>query len=469
LVAAGALLACGRTDLDRPVVVSAGHDAQADAAAIDLAVDQQPEAAPDGPGPDGPIDHITQPDVPADLGGDGSADRGGDRPTDVGGERPTDAPPETGLDVGNPSIPCGGPCPSGTRCVRGSYTVGQILPTGRMPNGLVSGDFDSDGVQDLVVANKDSPFQQIFFGSRSGTFSSGRRLDTANPALAVATADFDADGRLDLAFSFNFNLTIWKGDGAGGFRLTQNDVVGVFPVAIAAADMNRDGAVDLTVPDYNQGEVLLLSGDGQGVFRRRGGIVTGSSPIFVAAADLDADTNMDLVVVEYGADTISVHFGNTDGTFAAGRVHEVPDAPDRAALADFDRDGDLDVAVSSGGASTVSLFWNDGSGGLGSPSSVATGTGVGAVTAADIDTDGVPDLVVRNVDSVIGTGHGSVSVLLGNADRAFRQVHNIRTGSLPESIVAVDVTGDTHPELAVVDYIDYTLTILIWNEGYSCR
>ena len=454
-LAAGAFLACGRTELDHPVVVSAGHDAGA--------IDQTPDAATDGDASDARFDQTVERDAPADE----SSERPADAPADL---PPADVPPDTGSDKGGSSSLCGEACVPGTSCVRGSYVIGQVLATERMPTGLAAGDFNGDGLPDLVVANKDSRVQQIFLGTRAGMFPPGRRLDAPEATLAVAVGDFDADGRLDLAFSVNFGLTIWKGDGTGNFRLTQSQVFDAFPVAMAGADLNRDGALDLALADYRNGDVMLLGGDGRGAFGQRGTIEIGKSPIFVAAADLDADTNMDLVVADYDASALSVQRGSGDGTtFSATGTYGLRGAPDAAALADFDLDGDLDVAVSSSSAGAVSVFWNDGRGGLGIPSHVAAGNGVGAVSAADINTDGRPDLVVRNIDSVIGTGNGSVSMLLGGSDGTFRQVQNIHMGSLVQSIVVLDVNGDAHSDLAVIDYIDDTLTILLWTDGYLCR
>lgn len=89
--------------------------------------------------------------------------------------------------------------------------------------------------------------------------------------------------------------------------------------------------------------------------------------------------------------------------------------------------------------------------------------------AADINTDGRPDLVVRNVSSVIGAGHGSVSMLLASSDGTFRQVQNVHMGSLLQSIVVLDVNGDARSDLTAIDYINDTLTILLGTDGCLCR
>ncbi|HEY7373055.1 MAG TPA: VCBS repeat-containing protein [Polyangia bacterium] len=447
--------ACGRTFLEPPVASQPALDAGAADGGEDRAAHLGGDASPGGTSP-----------------GDASIEHAGDAPTDMLAERRDDGPADTALEARPETDGATGPCStcrSGTSCVRGSFSIQQVLPTGMMPDGLAAGDFDRDGFLDLVVANKNSPQQQVFFGSASGTFGRMRSLAADEPQIAVATADFDGDGWLDLAFSVNFYLTIWSGDGAGGFRQTPKYLTGVFPVWIEVGDFNRDGALDLALAEYNLGNVIVFTGDGRGAFQQGSPFHVGDSPIFIAAADLDEDTMLDLVVVEYGDDAISVHHGHGDGTFAAGSVHGVLDAPDLAAVADFDDDGHLDVAVSDEGGGAVSVFRGDGRGGLGAPLNVPAGLGVGSVATIDANADGILDLVVRNISSVIGTGNGSISFLQGDGRGGFRQVQNMHTGSEPQSFVARDFNGDGHADLAFVDYLDDTLTILLWNDGYACR
>jgi hypothetical protein len=60
---------------------------------------------------------------------------------------------------------------------------------------------------------------------------------------------------------------------------------------------------------------------------------------------------------------------------------------------------------------------------------------------------------------------GSRALSASNPDGTFRQVQNIHMASLAQSIVVLDGNGDAHADLAVIYYIDDTLTILLWTEG----
>jgi hypothetical protein len=78
-----------------------------------------------------------------------------------------------------------------------------------------------------------------------------------NPA-ALVTADFDRDGNLDIAFATGHGAYVFLGDGKGGFRLNANYRGGQWD--IATADLNRDGKMDLVLPDFEQGTISVLLG-----------------------------------------------------------------------------------------------------------------------------------------------------------------------------------------------------------------
>jgi hypothetical protein len=127
-------------------------------------------------------------------------------------------------------------------------------PAGLKPLSLAHGDFDADGVQDLVAG----------YGSSSGgvlMFYKGTR-DSLNPFFATRTVlipvkpsflgagDFDADGRWDVVTAANGGTKLYflTGDGHGGMGATRAIDVDGRITAMVTGEMNRaDGLDDVVV------------------------------------------------------------------------------------------------------------------------------------------------------------------------------------------------------------------------------
>src|SRR5512139_2368567 len=61
------------------------------------------------------------------------------------------------------------------------------------------------------------------------------------------------------------------------------------PWALALADLNRDGALDLVVVNQRAKSGSVLLGNGDGTFSPRIDFVTGRGPVALALADLNGD------------------------------------------------------------------------------------------------------------------------------------------------------------------------------------
>jgi FG-GAP-like repeat len=120
--------------------------------------------------------------------------------------------------------------------------------------------------------------------SGAAGFQSAVDYPVGTAPRAVASADFNGDGKMDLAVANNGNssgddggVSILLGNGDGTFQATTNFTVGKSPVAIAASDFNLDGRSDLVVID-NSGVGLLLS-NGNGTFSTATYLSTASGPV----------------------------------------------------------------------------------------------------------------------------------------------------------------------------------------------
>jgi hypothetical protein len=101
----------------------------------------------------------------------------------------------------------------------------------------------------------------IVFGNGDGTFSEPQRLYGGQNPTQIVIGDINSDGYLDIVTANNAidaPLSSLLGDGAGGFTVAPTVVSGGDPWpramigvhAIAAADFNRDGNLDLVGRDF---------------------------------------------------------------------------------------------------------------------------------------------------------------------------------------------------------------------------
>ncbi len=297
---------------------------------------------------------------------------------------------------------------------------------GVMPVAIAAGDFNGDGKTDLAVVDQGdathTPTVSVLLGKGDGTFTTGTPLATGKMPVAIVTGDFNGDGVLDLAVVNQKDNTVSiflgntvMGHGNGTFTLKSSPATGVTPVAIAAGDFNGDGETDLAV--VNQGDsthtpsVSILLGKGDGTFTLQSTLATGNTPSAIATADFNADGLLDLAVTNQADNTVSIFLGNLSnpGTFSAKTDFITGTAPVALATGDFNVDGRPDLAVANQSDSTVSILVGLGDGTFAPKFDVTTGTGPVGIVSTDFNGDNTPDVATANQTA------NTVSVILNTA------------------------------------------------------
>jgi len=189
----------------------------------------------------------------------------------------------------------------------GHGAFNSVLPNTYSTNGISSaaGDFNGDGILDLVIDGK-----TVLLGNGDGTFIQ-KALPGAQGTFVTA-GDFNGDGKLDLA-ACNFDentVTILLGYGDGTFSTAPASpiAVGSKPWATVAGDFNNDGKPDLAVTNMGEDTVTLLLGNGDGTFTPASGspYAVGREPWAMAAADFNGDGKLDLAVANSLDGTVSI-------------------------------------------------------------------------------------------------------------------------------------------------------------------
>ncbi len=97
--------------------------------------------------------------------------------------------------------------------------------------GVAAGSFTPDGPTDLVTINPGSNTLDVLAGLGGGRFANPVAVDTQSPAEVVRVADFNRDGIADLAVLTANELSIYLGNGKGGFASPMTYTVPSNPTA----------------------------------------------------------------------------------------------------------------------------------------------------------------------------------------------------------------------------------------------
>jgi hypothetical protein len=81
----------------------------------------------------------------------------------------------------------------------GSFGLATNFATGTAPLFIITGDFDSDGEEDLVTVNQTSNNVSVLKGTGTGSFGTAMYFPIAGSGFGATKADFNEDGRPDLA------------------------------------------------------------------------------------------------------------------------------------------------------------------------------------------------------------------------------------------------------------------------------
>jgi hypothetical protein len=331
--------------------------------------------------------------------------------------------------------------------------------TGAAPAGIVSADFNNDGIPDFATINASANTVTILLGTGMGTTTALPAIATGGTGgLQLVAGDFNGDGIADLTvLSAQGPVEILLGNGDGTFTAHSGPTISG-PLAIAAADLDGDGVLDLAI-GTSANTVVVAHGNGDGSFTLLSAAAsTGNQPAAIAVGDFNHDGTPDLAVANLNDNTISLLLGNGDGTFAVQTATLATGSHPAALLAvDTNGDGLLDLIAANQSAGTCTIFLGTASGGFTLKQVIACGSNPVALAGLDVNGDGVPDVAIAN-----GATPGKVTVLTGNGDGTFTASTVVPTvGNNPSGLVAVDVNADGIPDLAVVNGAGATVSIAL--------
>ncbi|MDP2342491.1 MAG: FG-GAP-like repeat-containing protein [Deltaproteobacteria bacterium] len=377
--------------------------------------------------------------------------------------------------------------PSFAASVDFAGTVGlPVAPFG--PFSLATGDFNGDGKLDVVLGNQNSNNVSVFFNTTPPVaspsfaapvdFVSQDIVGLSADPIAVAVADFNNDGKLDIAGANSTTNTLSvllntaaPGAGAPSFADSVSFDAGPNPFSIAAADLNGDGRADVAITIENETAVTVLMnttlpGAASPSFTARVNVATPASPRAVALDDVDGDGRADLVVGSAGGVSIIVNTttpGSLSPAFGSRDDFATQSFPGSLAIADVNGDGKPDVSCANNSPNGLAIHINATARSTAAPAydnvDLALGDAPFGVVVADFNGDGRPDLAAVNELS------DSLSVVFNiGAPGALANLENVTgipVGDGPVAVAAGDLNNDGRPDLAIANRLSGTITVLL--------
>ncbi|MBI5836583.1 MAG: VCBS repeat-containing protein [Candidatus Eisenbacteria bacterium] len=348
-----------------------------------------------------------------------------------------------------------------------SFGTNTDFPTGAAPTSVAMGDLNGDCRLDMVAANRNGNTISVLMGNGAGGFGPKTDFSAGIIPFSVAIEDISGDGRPDVVVAnagyypgSPGSVSVFLGDGAGGFAPRTDYAAGTEPYNIVIGDVSGDSKADLVVANLVSNTVSVFLGDGAGGFGPKTDLACAGGPTSTAIGDVNLDAKPDLVVTSWYANAISVFLSDGVGGFGPKTDFPTGSSPRTVALGDVNSDGRLDAVVAAASANSVAVHLGNGTGGFGPGTNFAVGTLPRQPAIADLDLDGRLDIAVTNQNS------STVSVLLGDGTGGFGPKTDLAVGTSPFWVALGDLDADGRLDMAVVNNAVNTASVLLNTSPY---
>jgi len=337
---------------------------------------------------------------------------------------------------------------------------------------VVSGDYDSDGDEDLFISqwsDSDQSSKQSIFSNNNGMFqdiSVAAGINHDGRDITALTADYDNDGFLDLLFINNPKSRLYKNDGKGKFiDMTPNIGIDFISNGMQAGffDYDLEGDLDLYIASGSANQLYRNNADGTftEVSNKSGTAGESVKSKDVAFGDFDDDGDVDMFVLNQ--DGASRYYDNLRQGYFADITTTVGlnfvGQPSTVVSGDYNNDGYLDLFIADLAGEQHAMMQNNGDGtfikDVQSLSAIDGLTGFVVIQAdfADLDNDGYLDLLVAG--NPTGTDKYQSGLLLLHNDS--RGKYTDASSSLPselgliEQVKTADLDNDGDLDIIIIN------------------
>ena len=267
----------------------------------------------------------------------------------------------------------------------GSLGTEQRYRVGASPQAVQIIDVNGDDRLDLVTpnlgqynfdtGNYSDGSVSVLLGNGDGTFRDQRSLSIGDSGIgyipepesqAMTVADVNNDGHPDLVVPNGFHsehditnprtgekkqagrpstISVLLGRGDGSFEAQRQFVVGDYPSAVRALDVNSDGRLDLITHNLASNDSSLLLGRGDGTFEPKQRIPSVDFTDPLPPVDVNGDDLPDVVTPNFLTDEVNVQLADAQGNHVNALSVAPVSVGTRPVIADLNGDGIDDVLV----------------------------------------------------------------------------------------------------------------------------
>lgn len=321
-------------------------------------------------------------------------------------------------------------------------------------------DFDGDGMPDLAVASN-SGSVAVLRNDGQGGFTPAGSYGVGSGADGIVAADLNGDQAADIAVTCQGASAIFVllNDGQGGFGASASYGAGGDPYGLVIGEFTGDAHLDLAVADDDADAARVLRNLGDGSFVLHLTLPVGARPRAIAGGDVDHDGLIDIVTANRDDNSATVLRNLGQGNFAPGQHFDVGQNPRGITLGDFNGDDLLEIVSANHDTDDLSVLQNLGNLQFSSPTHIVLANQQRPLrlATADLNCDGAVDLLATSAD----TGISAVSLLLNRGDGTFLTSVDYGVGAEARGVLAQDLSGDGHADLAVASVVANEVTVLL--------